>query len=93
MKAVTGNDLRAGGVVYLAPDGGWTPDLARAAVFEDAAADAALSAVSPRAVAHAYLIDVVVDGETVRAAGRTVRRETIRRDGPTIKTDWRDARL
>jgi hypothetical protein len=85
MKAVTGNRLADGRVVYLAPDDLWTECLTAAAQFAaDEAADV-LAAAQSRVteVADAYLIDV----EAGAAAGREKLRETIRSIGPTVRPD------
>ena len=80
---VTANDLRTGAVVYLGRERTWVRSLADAAVAEDPAALAALSAVAQEALARAevvavYAMDVrtgahhtepVSVRETIRAAG------------------------
>ena len=43
MKAITGNRLNDGRVVYLAVDGGFVTDIAGARLLGDAEADAVLS--------------------------------------------------
>jgi len=85
MKAITANRLTDGRVVYRAEDGGWTPELDRAALFEagepaDRALDAALRDVL--LVVGPYLIEV----EEGAPAGRTRVRETIRLAGPSAGT-------
>lgn len=86
MKAVTANRLDDGAVVYLADDDGWTSDLAKAARFEDDDAKAVLAAAEQRAgeIAGAYLIEVSEKGAP---SGREALRETIRKDGPTVRLD------
>ena len=88
MKAVTGNRLCDGAVVYLADDDRWTPNLSKAARFEDGDAEAVLAAAKTRVteIAEAYLIDV---DETASPAGRQALRETIRKSGPTVRPDLR----
>ncbi|MGE0408361.1 MAG: DUF2849 domain-containing protein [Amphiplicatus sp.] len=85
MKAVTGNRLSDGRVVYLAPDDSWTERLAGAELFSDEEADAVLAAAKARIreVASAYLIDADEKG----AAGQKALRETIRAEGPTVRPD------
>ena len=89
-QMVTANRLTDGMVVYLAKDGGWTTQFAEGAVLADqSAAEAALSdadrAAKQQLVVRQYLIDVLVDGDTVKP---TSTRERIRADrGPTIAVD------
>lgn len=86
MKAVTGNRLSDGAVVYLADDDQWTPYLSKAARFGDDDADPVLAAAQSRTteIADAYLIDV---DENTAPAGRQALRETIRKAGPTVRAD------
>lgn len=86
MKAVTGNRLDDGVVVYLADDDRWTSDLASAARFEDGDAKDVLAAAQKRVkeIADAYLIEVDDSGAP---AGRETLRETIRKSGPTVRLD------
>lgn len=85
MKAVTGNRLADGRVVYLAPDNYWAEHIAVAARFSDDEAPDVLAAAQARVteVADAYLIDI----EDGVAAGRERLRETIRSAGPTVRRD------
>lgn len=82
MKALTGNRLRDGRVVYLAPDDTWAESLADAALFDDADAEAVLEAGKSRVteIADAYLIDAAAGAPI----GREALRETIRSTGPTV---------
>ncbi len=86
MKAVTGNLLSDGSVVYLGDDDQWTSDIGAAARFEDDDALPVIAAAQLRVteIADAYLIDVEPSGAPV---GRAVIRETIRSAGPTVRTD------
>lgn len=86
MKAVTANRLDDGAVVYAAADGSWTADVAAAARYSDAEAAAALEAAQARVteIADAYLFEV---DETGALTGRETLRETIRKAGPTVRTD------
>ena len=84
MKAVTGNRLRDGAVIYRMADGDWTTDIARAAAYgEDA--DAALKAAEDDAakaiVVGVELIEVV---KGVSGIEPVSLREKIRAYGPTI---------
>lgn len=85
MKAVTGNLLRDGRVVYLAADNSWSERLAAARLLDEEEAEAVLAAAKARAteIASAYLIDADADG----AAGQKALRETIRAAGPTVRPD------
>ena len=89
MKAVTANRLADGAVVYLGDDDQWTPYLVEAARFEDADAAPVLAAAQGRVteIADAYLIDVDGPGDRLAPAGRQALRETIRTNGPTVRTD------
>jgi hypothetical protein len=83
MKAITGNRLGDGRVVYLGAHGVLVETLERACVFDDETeAAAALEAVAARVreLAGAYLIDV----DAARPAGRERLRESIRQAGPTF---------
>jgi hypothetical protein len=86
MKAVTANRLDDGAVVYFSTDAGWTADVSAAARFDDADAAAALETVQARAteIADAYLFEVDENGALT---GRETLRETIRKSGPTVRTD------
>lgn len=85
MKAITGNRLSDGRVVFLAANDVWTVDLAVAALFSEEEAQAALAAARRRTreVADAYLIEV----DKGRPAGREALRESIRAAGPTVRRD------
>ncbi len=86
MKAVTGNRLSDGAVVYLTDEDQWTENFSEASRFDDGDAAAVLTAAQSRVgeIADAYLIDVDDAGAL---AGRAVVRETIRTLGPTVRTD------
>jgi len=86
MKAVTGNRLADGAVVYLDTDGAWTKHLADAALYQDGEAEAALERARAQStiMAGVYLIEAEAGG---KAAGRAALRETIRASGPTVRTD------
>lgn len=85
MKAVTANRLADGAVVWLAHDGALVDRFERAALFHDDEAEAALAQVAAQStvVAGVYLIDADASGP----AGREALRETIRRNGPTVRRD------
>lgn len=86
-SVVTANDLRSGAVVYLAPDGRWTDELAQAAVAEDAATlkrceEQALAAVVATTVTAVYAFDVNLVGgrpepASVRERIRAARAPTV----------------
>lgn len=86
MKAVTGNRLADGAVVYLNDNDQWTVRLAHAARFDNNDASAVLTAAQLRKaeIADAYLIEI---GEEGAPAGREALRETIRKSGPTVRLD------
>jgi hypothetical protein len=95
-NVVTANRLIDGIVVYLAPDGGWVEELARATIAETADETKALEseaakAVAERRVVAVYPMEVTLDGgvpvatsmrERIRAAHRT-----------TLTKDWYDVSL
>jgi hypothetical protein len=85
MKAITGNLLKDGRVVYLAPDDSWADRIRDAMLLEDGEAEIVLAAAKTRIreVAYAYLIDADAKG----AVGRQALRETIRATGPTVRPD------
>ena len=86
MKAVTGNRLTDGEVVYLAEGGAWVEELAAAALYDDGAAKIALAEAQTQQtlVVDPYLIDAEPGGV---ASGQKYRRETIRATGPTVRPD------
>ena len=85
MKAVTANLLADGAVVWLARDGSLTDRFESVALYTDDEAAAALARVAAQTavVANAYLIDADAAGPS----GREALRETIRRNGPTVRRD------
>lgn len=86
MKAVTGNRLRDGAVVYLTDDNQWSERFSDAARFDDVAAKDVLATAQKRRIeiADAYIIDIDDEGAH---SGRTVIRESIRTRGPTVRSD------
>ena len=86
MKIVTGNRLEDGAVVYLGCEDRWVPHLSAAARFGDDDAKSILASAQSRTkeIADTYLVDVDDDGALV---GRETLRETIRKSGPTVRTD------
>ena len=85
-QVVTANRLDDGRVVWLAADGTWDVDVARAAVFADAGAvEAGLAegrrAVDAQHVVEPYAVEVEAGGGRVRP---TALRERIRADGPSV---------
>ena len=84
-KALTGNLLVEGDVVFRGRDGGWREQFAEARLWtDDAEAEAALAAAKaePLTIVDAYLIDVRIedDGSPVPISFR----ERVRALGPTI---------
>lgn len=85
-QVVTANRLADGRVVFLTAAGGFSPDIAAAAVADDDAAAQALLAMAEAAEAACrivgpYLIEVRRDGGHVEAVHM---REAIRARGPTV---------
>jgi len=95
-RVVTANRLTDGIVVYLAPDGSWTEDiaLARRAETEDEVkaleADAA-KAVKERKVVAVYPMEVAVDDSGVHAL--SVRERIRASHRTTLTEDWYDVPL
>lgn len=85
MKAITANRLSDGVVLYVGADGSLVERFEHAALFEDAAAKDALVRTLARdtMIAAAYLIDATRAGPV----GREALRETIRKNGPTVRPD------
>jgi len=88
-KALTANELRSGLVVFLDPDGRWTPDLNEADLAGEADRASGLeqagkAAVAERIVVDPYLIEVERTGAGLRPAHI---RERIRTLGPTVRAD------
>ncbi len=86
MKAVTGNRLRDGAVIYRMADGDWTTDIASAAAYgEDAnlALKAAEIDAANAIVVGVELIDVVKGATGLEPVSL---REKIRAYGPTIQS-------
>ena len=95
-NVVTANRLTDGIVVYLAPDGSWTEELARARLADTEEETKALEAEAAKAVAErrvvaVYPMEVALKGgrvdplsvrERIRAAHRT-----------TLTKDWYDVPL
>ncbi|MBT8472940.1 MAG: DUF2849 domain-containing protein, partial [Marinicaulis sp.] len=81
MKAITGNRLDDGAVVYLNDEDEWTTHFCASAKFSDEDAETVFQAVQKRTdeIAEFFLIDVDEDGVL---AGRKIIRETIRSVGP-----------
>jgi len=86
MKAITGNRLSDGVVVYLADDDRWTQQLCAAAQFSDEDAPSVLAAAQTRVreITDAYLVDLKEDAAI---DDRIFLRETIRSNGPTVRRD------
>ena len=86
-RIVSANALLEGDVVYLAAEGGWTRDLASAAVAaDDAEAEAYLAAADqPAKVVGSYLVDVELDASGFPTPLHF--REAFRDRGPTNRPD------
>lgn len=86
MKAVTGNRLGDGIVVFLTDNDQWSEKIEDAARFGDSDSALVLEAAQRRAaeIADAYLIDLDENGAP---AGRAAIREAIRAQGPSVRTD------
>lgn len=85
MKAVTANRLSDGAVLYVGSGGALVERFDHAQLFDGADAEAALAGIVAQktAIASAYLIDA----EAAGPVGREALRESIRRNGPTIRRD------
>lgn len=85
-KAVTGNRLIDGDVVWMMKDGGWTLNMLEAAAFpaEDAEAALAQGASQPTLVTGVYLIAFEPG---IGPVGKEKWREEIRARGPTVRRD------
>ncbi|MEK7266660.1 MAG: DUF2849 domain-containing protein [Pseudomonadota bacterium] len=85
MKAVTANRLSDGAVIYVGADGAMVERFDHALLFDGVDADEALASVLTQTtiIASAYLIDANAAGP----AGREALRESIRRNGPTVRPD------
>jgi hypothetical protein len=84
-SVVTANRLNDGIVVYLAPGGGWTEDIAEAARAEGEDEVKALEAIADEAVRERLVIgtvDPISVRERIRASHRT-----------TLTKDWYDVPL
>ena len=89
-NVVTANRLIDGIVVYLAPDGGWVEELARARLAETAEETKALEAEAAKAVAERLVVavypmevalhDGAVDPLSVRERIRAAHRTTLTKD-------------
>ena len=90
VKAITANRLADGLPVYLTNEGAWSLALVDAARFEGAVALDALAAAGAREteVVGPYLMDIEEAVDTPSPDGRGRLREEIRRDGPTIPSDY-----
>jgi nucleotide-binding universal stress UspA family protein len=89
-RAITGNRLRDGAVVFYSNDAGWVERLTDASLYEDKAttettlAAAKAQAEKERLAVDVYAIDIQVeDGKRIPA---TIR-ERIRSLGPTVRID------
>ena len=88
-KAITGNRLSDGAVVYLDAAGDWSERIAeaRVAIDDESAAEILGLAEHPDQAVRVigpYLIDVIVENGVPRAESI---REAIRAAGPTVRRD------
>lgn len=85
MKAITANRLSDGAVIYVGANGALVDRFEHAQLFENEGAQAALAKLLnlKTAIASAYLIDADSGGPV----GREALRESIRRNGPTVRAD------
>ena len=87
--AITANRLLDGFVIYLTADGGWSENLADAAVADTKEREAELLAIAERdarrgAVIGPYTFKVAPADGRARPIGQ---RETLRTLGPSVRTD------
>ncbi len=83
------NDILSGRVVYLTKDGGWSEQIADAAVFEAPEDEARLKAIAEaafeaRRVVDVYPMEVGIENGSIRPR---VYRERVRAEGPSVRTD------
>jgi hypothetical protein len=95
-NVVTANRLDDGIVVYLAADGGWTEDIARARLAETEEETKALEAeaakdVALRKVVAVYPMEVALAGGTVDPL--SVRERIRASHRTTLTKDWYDVPL
>jgi hypothetical protein len=95
-SVVTANRLLDGIVVYLAADGSWTEDIARARRAETEEETKALEAeaaedVKARKVVAVYPMEVAIDGDGVHAL--SVRERIRAAHRTTLTKDWYDVPL
>ncbi|HNR75519.1 MAG TPA: DUF2849 domain-containing protein [Parvularculaceae bacterium] len=85
MKAITANRLSDGAVLYVGDDESFVDRFEQARLFEPGEAEKVLAQVLNRktAIASAYLIEAEATGPI----GREALRETIRKNGPTVRRD------
>jgi hypothetical protein len=90
LKVITANRLTDGLPVYFTLDETWTLALTEAASFEgDAALEALTTATAQETeVVGPYLMDVEEGQSPLVPDGRGRLREEIRRDGPTVQSDY-----
>ncbi len=92
MKIITANRLQDGAVIYLGAGDEWVVSQADAATYSDADAKSALGAAHARVkeITDAYLVEVDEGGAL---SGRERLRESIRREGPTVREDLARAEI
>lgn len=87
-QSITASRLRDGAVVWLAADGGWTDRVGEAAVYDETAASAALTAAAEDEARQIVIAPYAVDVDRTASGPLPTRlRERIRAHGPTIRID------
>lgn len=89
LKALTGNDLLNGHVVFFTAAGGWSTDPADARLAEDEAGVGALEQAAKDAQARCEAISLEIIDMTLRDGKPWPARyrEQIRALGPSVRTD------
>ena len=89
-RAITGNRLRDGAVVFYNDDAGWVERLDDASLYEDkATAEATLAAAKAQAEKERLAVDVFAFEVQVEGGRRVpvTMRDRIRSLGPSVRTD------
>ena len=89
-RAITGNRLRDGAVVFYNNEAGWVERLAGASLYEDkVTAEATLATAKAEAEKERLAVDIYVFEVLVEDGKRipVTIRERIRSLGPTVRTD------
>jgi nucleotide-binding universal stress UspA family protein len=89
-RAITGNRLRDGAVVFYNDEAGWVEGLADASLYKDkATAETTLAAAKAEAEKERLAVDIYVFEVLVEGGKRVpvTIRERIRSLGPTVRID------